>query len=442
MITSKNYFDKVNKIDLSKLPAELKKSHAFVEKATKKGSNWTLYETNEAIKKTIDLHFSLVGELSEFKEKTSEKQVLVPKGLARKYYANFLQRTNGKGKVEEEIYSNLHISDIKAALEEIGRKKGLGLQFRTSAYTDQDGEKSPLHFVQIMKHDKPIGRLFVHENSYTSNKNEILGEPTHGFLNRLTMAGNTVVEAKKKPATVKKNESPKSAKAKKPTATAKAAPKRATKPAAKKAEKPATKETGKKVAHLSEELRIIRRFVNYDGKIIAKKTLLNFLKTIQKAITERKIRKSSKNGMMILQIQDNLMGAFAKMKDASQDNIEFTFDGSWGKELKELASKEVVYNSIPLIKRFIGMMGEKPSLEKVERLKKAIVSSMEAKKVTASDIYYKQLKEILDTIEDYIKGKRSNLKINKAHLSGFEENINNLVKDTEIALEEVEKEGK
>ena len=80
-------------------------------------------------------------------------------------------------------------------------------------------------------------------------------------------------------------------------------------------------------------------------------------------------------------------------------------------------------------------MGEKPGLEKVERLKKAITSAMSRKKVTAKDIYFKQLKEILDTIDEYVAGKRSNLKIQKATLSGLDDIVQN-------ALEEAEKVGK
>jgi hypothetical protein len=123
------------------------------------------------------------------------------------------------------------------------------------------------------------------------------------------------------------------------------------------------------------------------------------------------------------------------MAEQGSEIITITFDGAWGRKMKEVANAEVVYHSIPLIKRFISMMGEKPGLEKVERLKKAITSAMDKKKVTAKDIYYKQLKEILDTIDEYTAGKRSNLKIRKAALSRLEDVVEN-------ALEEVKQVGK
>jgi hypothetical protein len=338
MITTKNYFDQVKKMDLSKLPAELQKSHSFVDKATKSGSNWTLYENNEQIRKMMDLHFELIGKLSENK---------APKKSA--------------GSSKAAAPADVPVSS--------GKKKA-------------------------------------------------------------SAAAKTPAADQKKSTTAKKDEGKKPAKAKKPTATKKAAPK--------KAAKPAPKET-KRVAHFSDELRFIRRFVNYEGRSITRKALLNFTKGLQKAITERKIRKASKNGKIVAEIQEKALKALKMMQENESQDITFTFDGDWGKKVKEVANAEVIYLSIPLIKRFISMMGEKPSMEKVERLKKAITSAMFAKKTTSSDIYYKQLKEILETLNEYIEGKRSNLKIKPASLSGLEDEIQNL---TETALEEVQEVGK
>lgn len=475
MITTANYFEQIKKLNLSKLPEELRKSHAFIEKTSKGGTNWTLYESNAAIKKTIDLHFSLVGELMDNREPavTMEKNIVVPQRKSpRKYYCNFIQRTDGKGKIEEEVYSNITSKDIKAEVERIAAERKIEVEVSTTTYKDKDGEQSPLHALIARKGSEMIGRMFIHERDYTTNKNEILGEETTaGVVNRFLF----IRSADKSEAIVKAAEAvyqqsreemkehdkwvaylaPKFKKkfgkelddrhldlysgesrqfidktrkaytkpVVKKSTTRKATPKKpaAKKAVAKKPAKPAPEDNAKKVAHLSEELRFIRRFVTYDGRTIKKSALLNFTKGLQKSITERKIRKASNNGKLIAEIQEKALALVKQMAEHGSEVITITFEGAWGKKVKEIANAEVVYHSIPLIKRFISMMGERPSLEKVDRLKKAITSAMDKKKVTTKDIYYQQLKEILDTIDEYTGGKRSNLKIRKATLSGLDE---------------------
>jgi stringent starvation protein B len=398
MITTANYFDQVKKLDLAKLPEELRKSHSFIEKASKNGTNWTLYNNNEAIRKMIDLHFELIRELPELKQAAAPANVPVVKARDKKISKNLMIYAKGR---KDKTFSAQNISNGSfgpaANLLHANIVKPEGIE-KTKEALRELGRQFPDYTFQLR--EAGSGGKVVWEYQYHHKKDE----------------------AKKSKAKKEvKKPTPKKAATKEPTT------------------KPAQKETGKKVAHLSEELRLIRRFINYDGRTISKKTLLNFTKALQKAITERKVRKASKNGKIVANIQEKALKALKAMNDNGSVSITLTFDGDWGKKVKEIANAEVVYNSIPLIKRFIGIMGEKPSLEKVERLKKAITSAMTAKKVTSSDIYYKELKEILDTIEDYIAGKRKNLKIQAATLSGLEDEIENL---TENTLEEVQEVGK
>lgn len=66
MITHKNYFTEVNKIGIENLPDTFKKSHELVNKATQSGGNWDRYNSNDTIKRMIDLYFD---KLSKFEKK-------------------------------------------------------------------------------------------------------------------------------------------------------------------------------------------------------------------------------------------------------------------------------------------------------------------------------------------------------------------------------------
>lgn len=77
MITHKNYFTEVNKIGIENLPDTFKKSHELVSKATQNGSNWNTYDSNDTIKRMIDLYFD---KLSNFEKKSAT--VLTPSASA------------------------------------------------------------------------------------------------------------------------------------------------------------------------------------------------------------------------------------------------------------------------------------------------------------------------------------------------------------------------
>jgi tRNA uridine 5-carbamoylmethylation protein Kti12 len=62
MITVSNYFKEIDKIGATSLPETLRKSHEFVVKGTNGGGSWDVYQTNETIRKVIDLYLSKLNE--------------------------------------------------------------------------------------------------------------------------------------------------------------------------------------------------------------------------------------------------------------------------------------------------------------------------------------------------------------------------------------------
>jgi len=64
MITIGNYYSEIVKRGLmkSKLPAALQKGWEFINKVSLKGDSWTAYETSDSIKKVVDLYISKLNE--------------------------------------------------------------------------------------------------------------------------------------------------------------------------------------------------------------------------------------------------------------------------------------------------------------------------------------------------------------------------------------------
>jgi hypothetical protein len=62
MITKGNYNKHIDRIGFENLPEELKKAHLVIMSKTDNGNDWKIYETDEEIKKVIDLSFQKLDE--------------------------------------------------------------------------------------------------------------------------------------------------------------------------------------------------------------------------------------------------------------------------------------------------------------------------------------------------------------------------------------------
>jgi hypothetical protein len=62
MITTSNYFQQLQHINIQALPEPLRKGHDLVVKSTANGTNWNNYQSSEGIKKVIDLYLQKLNE--------------------------------------------------------------------------------------------------------------------------------------------------------------------------------------------------------------------------------------------------------------------------------------------------------------------------------------------------------------------------------------------
>jgi hypothetical protein len=76
MITTNNYFEKIQSINFSSLPEALQKGNEFVRKATNNGTDWNAYQNSDAIKKTIDLFITKLNEIVATPKKATKQTVL------------------------------------------------------------------------------------------------------------------------------------------------------------------------------------------------------------------------------------------------------------------------------------------------------------------------------------------------------------------------------
>jgi len=170
------------------------------------------------------------------------------------------------------------------------------------------------------------------------------------------------------------------------------------------------------VERIPEEIRIIRRFINLDGKSKTKEEILRFINSLQKAIVEKRIRKTSAYAEQIRYIQDKLIDVYNTMKA----KIKIELKPETYEALKKLTGEQKVMPSINFIKRYIGMNGKAGMKEKARQLLEQINRAIDKGKITDSDPYIIQIHELKKHLHAFATGKiQKVLEIEKATLHGL-----------------------
>jgi hypothetical protein len=171
------------------------------------------------------------------------------------------------------------------------------------------------------------------------------------------------------------------------------------------------------VERIPDELRFIRRFINLNGKTKTKDELLRFINSLQKAIVEKRIRKTSTHAEHIRYIQSRLITTYNGMKAKVLININpDTYE-----TLKKVIGGEKVLASTNFIKRYIGLNGKTGVKEKAKQLLTQINNAITKGKIPDGDPYSVEMYEIKKNLHAFITGKEvKTLEIERATLNGLE----------------------
>lgn len=221
-----------------------------------------------------------------------------------------------------------------------------------------------------------------------------------------------------------KQSKPKSSATKQPTSKKEASKTEKQKPVPKKVtpgKSTTRKATSKKenpivpVEHFTMEERIIKRYLLLDGKTKTKDQLLNFIKFLQRSITEKKIRKTSKYADIIVDIQNNLVSTYNALPEKAE-SIKFNLVPKKAEELKKIVDDKRVRLSVTYIKRFISLYG-KETEEKAQKLIDLIAKAIGNGKIPKTDPYFDQVKTVDKALKKYID--KHDIRICDAELQGL-----------------------
>ena len=170
----------------------------------------------------------------------------------------------------------------------------------------------------------------------------------------------------------------------------------------------------KKVASVSKEIIMIKRFVNLLGQERSKKQILSLMNVVQKYLFERRARRVYKFSDELIAINNSLMAAFQKQSP----KVNISISSVKEKQLREIAGMEKERISVALIKDYINVQGKNVTKAKVKQLYNRIADAVNNGSLTKRDRYWKHIDRILDSLKNYYQNEI--LTIHKAELSGLQ----------------------
>jgi hypothetical protein len=149
------------------------------------------------------------------------------------------------------------------------------------------------------------------------------------------------------------------------------------------------------------EIKIIRRYINMDGKRVTERQVSLLYKVIQKAETEKPIRKTSKYAAEIKSIGNDLIRTYKEMDGTCTFEISQT---SYNK-LKEIVDDYGITPAVALIKRFINLYGN-ITKSKAQSLLTSVTNSLKNGKVSKSDNEFDQIKNVQKHLSEYLESDK------------------------------------
>jgi len=364
LIKTENYLEYINKIGVENLSSPIKKMHDLIVRITSDGKDWSKFQT---YKSAWEKQFEAVELL--FRSKTNDKPAKT--------------ETKIEPKKQHETKPRL----VKPSDNSMEEEAHTAARKLIEEYVKRGDSIESLMRGQMGSHNGEFSASIKGRKIYVSEINDKKVD----FTFSLDRIYNEIKSGIKSPKHV-------------PHSHHKHAHH----------EKPKVK--GKEVELVSPEVIFIKRYALLNGREKNKQQVLNFIKGLQKAIVERKIKKKSRYAHIIEHIQKQLVSVYNKMDEVTG----FSFTGADLAKYLKIAGAEHLMPSVRFIKSYIGMEGKAISKEKANNLFEKIKEAIEKRYITPADKYMKHIRIILGSLERFLKkeGEKA-LTITDAQLNGL-----------------------
>ncbi len=180
-------------------------------------------------------------------------------------------------------------------------------------------------------------------------------------------------------------------------------------------EQPSKQDNSLSVEKLDLEVSFIKRYVGLHGKTKEKAQILNLLNSLQKAIIEKRIRKTSAYASEIKNIQQQLIKCYNQMGNT----IKVSLDENTLEKYSQIAHSQKTMLAVTYIKQYIGIHGKKDVKDKAKSLLSRINKAIEIGKIPETCPYWNDIQEIKSSLEGYVGNKSKTPIISETTLNGI-----------------------
>jgi hypothetical protein len=169
------------------------------------------------------------------------------------------------------------------------------------------------------------------------------------------------------------------------------------------------------VERVDLEVSFVKRYVGLHGKTKDKAQILNLLNSLQKAIIEKRIRKTSVYAKEIENIQEQLIKCYNQMGNT----IKVTLNENTLDSYSAISQSQKAMLSVTYIKQYITIHGKKDVKEKAKSLLNRIEKAIETGKIPENCPYWNEIQEIKSSLESYLVNKYKTPVISENTLNGI-----------------------
>lgn len=176
-------------------------------------------------------------------------------------------------------------------------------------------------------------------------------------------------------------------------------------------------DTANQVEHIEDELKFIKRFTLLNGKTKTAEQVLGFLNSVQKAIIEKRIRKTSPYAAEIKIIQEKLVQTY----NAMGTSIQIHLKPETMEKMIKLVKSEKVMPSIKFIKRYVSLQGKVGVKDKAKKLLNDMQKAVKQGVLTKADKYSDKVNTMYLNLHNLITKPKQHdaLDISKHELNGL-----------------------
>ena len=169
------------------------------------------------------------------------------------------------------------------------------------------------------------------------------------------------------------------------------------------------------VDFISPEVRFIKRFVGLHNKEKDKAAIMSFIKALQRAIIEKRIRKTSGYADIIEKIQHQLIECYNDMAKT----VKITIKPESLAKYEKITKSEQVSAIVKFVKQYISIHGKSDVKPKARALYNRYDKAFNNGDISYQDVRYKEVHAISQSLIAYLQDRTETVEIKETELHGL-----------------------